>query len=106
MPVVFSLDTIAGQFYTAAVNYSNAIRPYAFKLFFALFLIELLVTFIQYTADGQIDPISYFGRMVRQVLGAGFVLAMLTYGFQWMMLVIKSFGQLGRIISGLPPLSP
>jgi type IV secretion system protein TrbL len=102
----FSLDAAANQFYTAALNYSTAIQPYALKLFFALFLIELLVTYIQYTADGAIDPISYFGRMVRQLLGAGFVLAMLTYGFQWMTLVIKSFGQLGRIITGIPPLSP
>jgi P-type conjugative transfer protein TrbL len=102
----FSLDVVAGQFYAAALNYSNIIRPYAFKLFFGLLLIELLVTYIQYTADGALDPISYFGRMIRQLLGAGFILAMLTYGFQWMSLVIQSFATLGSILTGLPTLSP
>jgi hypothetical protein len=67
------------------------------KLFFALLLIELLVTFIQYTADGALDPISDFGRIIRQLLGAGFILAMLPCGFQLMMLVIQSLGQLGGI---------
>jgi type IV secretion system protein TrbL len=102
----FSLDTIGTQFYNVAVGYSTAIQPYAFKLFFALLLIDLIVTFVQYTADGQIDPISYLGRFIRQILGAGFVIAMITYGFQWMYAVIRSFGALGGIITGLPPLSP
>jgi type IV secretion system protein TrbL len=106
MPGVFSLDTVTNEFYAAALNYSNIIRPYALKLFFGLLLIELLVTFIQYTADGALDPISYFGRMIRQLMGAGFILAMLTYGFLWMMLVIQSFGRLGAILTGLPTLSP
>jgi P-type conjugative transfer protein TrbL len=106
MHAVFSLDIIANEFYTAALNYSNIIRPYALKLFFGLLLIELLVTFIQYTADGALDPISYFGRMIRQLMGASFILAMLTYGFQWMMIVIQSFGRLGAILTGLPTLSP
>src|SRR5215469_13109927 len=106
MPTGFSFNAIGTQFYNAAVNYSTTIQPYAFRLFFALFLIELLVTFIQYTADGQMDPISYLGRFVRQLLGAGFALAMITYGFQWMMAVIQSFSRLGSILSGLPALSP
>src|SRR2546428_13732200 len=105
MHAVFSLDIVTNEFYAAALNYSHVIRPYAFKLFFALLLIELLVTFIQYAADGAVDPISYFGRMIRQLLGAGFILAMLTYGFQWMMIVIQSFGRLGGILTGLPTLS-
>ena len=102
----FSLDDAVNRFYAAAQTYSATIQPYAIKLFFGLLLIDLIVTFIQYTADGQIDPISYLGRFVRQLLGAGFVLAMIIYGFQWMTIVINSFGQLGRIITGLPPVSP
>ena len=58
----FSLDTIASQFYTAGVNYSAAIQPYALHLFFALFLIDILATWIQYTAEGQLDPSFFFGR--------------------------------------------
>src|ERR1700757_1776284 len=102
----FSLDIVLNEFYAAAAAYSAAIQPYALKLFFGLFLIDLLVTFIQYTADGQIDPISYLGRFIRQLMGAGFVLAMIIFGFQWMTLVIASFGQLGGRLTGLPTLSP
>ncbi len=46
------LDSIANQFYTAGTKYSAAIQPYALKLFFALLLIEILVTWIQYTVEG------------------------------------------------------
>jgi type IV secretion system protein TrbL len=102
----FSLDTIGQQFYAASLTYSTAIQPYALKLFFSLFLLDLLITFIQYTADSAMDPVSYLGRFVRQILGAGFVLAMIDYGFVWMSNVIRSFGQLGSIITGLPPESP
>jgi type IV secretion system protein TrbL len=102
----FSLDAIGAQFYAAAVAYSAAIQPYALKLFFSLFLIDLVVTFVQYTADSAMDPISYLGRFIRQILGAGFVIVMILYGFLWMSAVIRSFGQLGAIITGLPPLSP
>ena len=45
------LDSIAMQFYGAGIKYSAAIQPYALKLFFALLLIEILVTWIQYTAE-------------------------------------------------------
>ena len=103
---IFSLNGVEAEFYHAAVNYSTAIQPYALKLFFGLFLIELVVTFIQYTADGQIDPISYLGRFIRQLMGAGFTLAMITYGFSWMMIVIQSFERLGSILTGLPGISP
>jgi len=101
----FSLDTIASQFYTAATNYSTLIQPYAIKLFFALLLIDILITYLQYTAD-QLDPMYYLGRTIRHMLGGGFVYAMILYGFRWMGIVIASFGRLGGIISGLPALSP
>jgi hypothetical protein len=48
----FNFDTIAAQFYSAGLSYSTAIQPYALKLFFALFLIDITVTWIQYTAEG------------------------------------------------------
>ena len=54
-----NLDTITTQFYNAGVQYSAAIQPYALKLFFALFLIDIIVTWIQYSAEGQLDP-SFF----------------------------------------------
>ncbi len=57
-----SLDIITAQFYNAAVHYSAAIQPYALKLFFALFLIDVIVTWIQYTAEGRSTrPISSAG---------------------------------------------
>jgi len=80
----FSLDTIAGQFYTAGVTYSAAIQPYALHLFFALFLLDILATWIQYTAEGQLDPSFFFGRMIKHVLSGGFVYLMIVNGFSWM----------------------
>ncbi len=65
------LDTIATQFYTAGLKYSAAIQPYALKLFFALFLIDIIVTWIQYTAEGQLDPSYFLGRMLKHVLSGG-----------------------------------
>src|ERR1700676_2652152 len=59
-------------FYNAGVNYSAAIQPYALKLFFALFLIDIIVTWIQYSAEGQLDPSFFLGRMIKHVLSGGF----------------------------------
>jgi hypothetical protein len=50
-----NLDSIATQFYNAGLHYSAAIQPYALKLFFALFLIDIIVTWLQYSAEGQLD---------------------------------------------------
>ena len=52
-----NLDAMTTQFYSAGVHYSAAIQPYAIKLFFALFLIDIIVTWIQYAAEGQLDPV-------------------------------------------------
>src|SRR5277367_5812522 len=101
-----NLDSIATQFYNAGVNYSAAIQPYALKLFFALFLIDIIVTWIQYTAEGQVDPSFFLGRMLKHVLSGGFVYLMIINGFSWMYLVIQSFSRIGSAISGLPALSP
>lgn len=102
----FNLDNITAQFYTAAVHYSAVIQPYALKLFFALFLIDIIVTWIQYTAEGQLDPSFFLGRMLKHVLSGGFVYLMIVNGFSWMYLVIQSFSRIGAAISGLPALSP
>lgn len=99
------LDSIAIQFYAAGTKYSVAIQPYALKLFFALLLIEILVTWIQYTAEGQVDP-SYFGRLIKHILSGGFVYLMIVNAFSWMTAVIKSFSAIGAAITGLPSLSP
>ncbi len=101
-----NLDSIATQFYTAGVHYSSAIQPYALKLFFALFLIDIIVTWIQYSAEGQLDPSFFLGRMIKQILSGGFIYLMIVNGFNWMYLVIQSFSRIGSAISGLPALSP
>src|SRR5271167_1132825 len=101
-----NLDTLTTQFYNAGVHYSTAIQPYALKLFFALFLIDIIVTWIQYSAEGQLDPSFFFGRMIKHVLSGGFVYLMIINGFNWMYLVIQSFSRIGTVISGLPALSP
>jgi type IV secretion system protein TrbL len=101
-----NLDTLTTQFYNAGVSYSAAIQPYALKLFFALFLIDIIVTWIQYTAEGQIDPSFFLGRLIKHILSGGFVYLMIVNGFSWMYLVIQSFSRIGAAISGLPALSP
>jgi type IV secretion system protein TrbL len=102
----FNLDNITTQFYTAGVHYSAVIQPYALKLFFALFLIDIIATWLQYTAEGQLDPSYFLGRMLKHVLSGGFVYLMIVNGFNWMYLVIQSFSRIGSAISGLPALSP
>ncbi len=100
------LDSIAMQFYAAGLKYSAAIQPYALKLFFALLLIEILVTWIQYTAEGQLDPSYFLGRLIRHVLSGGFVYLMIVNAFSWMTAIIKSFAAIGAAVTGLPSLSP
>src|SRR5216684_1680912 len=46
----FNFNDIATQFYAAGTKYSSAIQPYAIKLFVALLLLDILVTWIQFTA--------------------------------------------------------
>src|SRR5579875_3452641 len=99
-------NQIATQFYNAGLSYSAAIQPYALKLFFALFLIDVIVTWIQYTAEGQVDPSFFLGRVLKHVLSGGFVYLMIVNGFNWMYLVIQSFSRIGSALSGLPALSP
>jgi type IV secretion system protein TrbL len=101
-----NLDSITSQFYNAGVHYSALIQPYALKLFFALFLIDVIVTWIQYTAEGQLDPSFFLGRTLKHVLSGGFIYLMIVNGFNWMYLVIQSFSRIGSAISGLPALSP
>lgn len=100
------LDSIAIQFYTAGIKYSAAIQPYALKLFFALLLIDILVTWIQFGAEGQLDASHFLGRLIKHILSGGFVYLMIVNGFSWMYLVIQSFSRIGAAISGLPALSP
>ena len=100
------LDTIATQFYSAGVHYSAAIQPYALKLFFALFLIDIVVAWIQYSAEGQLDPSFFLGRLLKHIMSGGFVYLMIVNGFNWMYMVIQSFSRIGSAISGLPALSP
>jgi P-type conjugative transfer protein TrbL len=102
----FNLDSLTTQFYTAGVHYSAVIQPYAIKLFFGLFLIDLLVTWIQYMAESQLDPTYFLGRLFRHIFSGGFVYLMIVNGFNWMYLVIQSFSRIGSAISGLPGLSP
>jgi len=101
-----NLDSMVAQFYAAGVHYSAAIQPYAIKLFFGLFLIDLLTTWIQYMAEGQLDPTHFIGRLFRHVFAGSFVYLMIVNGFAWMYLVIQSFSRIGSAISGLPGLSP
>src|SRR5271156_206017 len=99
-------DAIAGQYYTAGLKYSTAIQPYALKLFFALLLIEILVTWIQFVAEGQLDAPHFLGRLLKQVLSGGFVYLMIVNAFSWMNAVIKSFSAIGASVTGLPALNP
>lgn len=100
------LDSIAIQFYTAGIKYSAAIQPYALKLFFALLLIDILVTWIQFSAEGQLDASHFLGRLIKHILSGGFVYLMIVNAFSWMTSVVRSFSAIGAAITGLPSLSP
>src|ERR1700733_13605471 len=103
---MIDLNSVAIQFYNAGIKYSSAIQPYALKLFFALFLIDIIVTWIQYTAEGQLDPSYFLGRMLKHILSGGFIYLMIVNAFTWMNAVITSFSDIGAAVSGLPNLSP
>jgi len=101
-----NLDQIASQFYAAGLTYSAAIQPYALKLFFALLLIDILITWIQYSAEGQVDPSFFLGRMIKHILSGGFIYLMIVNAFPWMNAVIRSFSTIGAGVSGISSLSP
>jgi type IV secretion system protein TrbL len=99
-------DSIATQFYNAGVTYSAAIQPYAIKLFVALLLLDILVTWIQFVAEGQLDASHYLGRLIKHILSAGFIYLMIVNAFSWMNAVLTSFSNIGAAVTGLPALSP
>src|SRR5580658_10087426 len=101
-----ALNGIAAQLYTSGLNYSTAIQPYALKLFFALLLIDIIVTWIQYSAEGQLDPSFFLGRMIKHILSGGFIYIMIVNAFPWMNAVINSFAAIGSSVTGLPNLNP
>jgi type IV secretion system protein TrbL len=101
-----TFNDIATQFYTAGSNYSSAIQPYALKLFVALLLIDILVSWIQFTAEGQLDAQHFIGRLLKHILSGGFVYLMIVNAFSWMNGVIASFSAIGSAITGLPALNP
>ncbi|MGH7778961.1 MAG: P-type conjugative transfer protein TrbL [Candidatus Binataceae bacterium] len=101
-----NFNDIVAQFYTAAAKYSAGIQPYAIKLFFALLLIDILVTWIQFMAEGQLDAPHFLGRLIKHVLSGGFVYLMIVNAFSWMNAVVKSFSSIGAAVTGLPALSP
>ena len=101
-----NLDTILQQFYLAGIGYSATIQPYALDLFWGLFLIEFIVTWVQYMAEGQLDPWHFAGRFFRHAMTAGFIYLMITRGFVWMMIVLNSFTAIGQVLTGLPNIGP
>jgi type IV secretion system protein TrbL len=101
-----TFNDIATQFYNAGAHYSAAVQPYAIKLFFALLLVDILVTWIQFTAEGQLDASHFLGRLIKHILSGGFVYLMIVNAFSWMNAVIKSFSSIGAAVTGLPALNP
>ena len=101
-----NFNDIATQFYNAGTNYSAAIQPYAIKLFVALLLIDILVTWLQFNAEGQLDSSYFLGRLIKHMLSGGFVYLMIVNAFSWMNAVLKSFSAIGAAVTGLPALSP
>jgi type IV secretory pathway TrbL component len=90
-----TFDEIANQFNTAAMKYSVAIEPYAIKLFLGLLLIDILVTWIQYSAEGQLDSSHFLGRLIKHMLSGGFIYLMIVNAMPWMQAVLNSFSRIG-----------
>jgi type IV secretion system protein TrbL len=101
-----NFNDIVAEFYSAASKYSTGIQPYAIRLFAALLLIDILVTWIQFTAEGQLDASHFLGRLIKHILTGGFVYLMIVNAFSWMNAVVKSFSSIGAAVTGLPALSP
>ncbi|HVB81352.1 MAG TPA: P-type conjugative transfer protein TrbL [Candidatus Binataceae bacterium] len=101
-----TFDEIANQFNTAALKYSAAIQPFAIKLFFGLLLLDILVTWIQFLGEGQLDSSFFLGRLIKHVLSGGFIYLMITNALPWMEAVLSSFSRIGALATGLPALSP
>src|SRR5215469_10297955 len=101
-----NFNEIANQFYATGARYSGAIEPYALKLFVGLLLIEILITWIQFIAEGQLDGPYFLGRLLKQILAGGFVYLMIVNAFPWMSAVLKSFSAIGAAVTGLPALNP
>ncbi len=101
-----TFDEIANQFNTAAIKYSAAIQPYAIKLFLGLLLIDILVTWIQFVAEGQTDSSFFLSRLIKHILSGGFIYLMIVNATSWMQAVLNSFGRIGAAATGLPALSP
>jgi type IV secretion system protein TrbL len=101
-----TFDAIANQYNTAALNYSAAIQPYAIKLFLGLLLIDILVTWIQFLAEGQLDAPHLLGRLFKHLLSGGFLYLMIVNALPWMEAVLNSFSRIGAAATGLPSLSP
>src|ERR1700728_2384088 len=101
-----NFNDIANQFFVAGANYSAAIQPYAIKLFVALIVLDVLVTWIQFIAEGQLDASHFLGRLMKHILSGGFVYLMIVNAFSWMNAVLKSFSAIGAAVTGLPALSP
>jgi P-type conjugative transfer protein TrbL len=99
-------NSVVNQFATAGTRYAAAIQPYALKLFIALFLIDILVTWIQFLAEGQLEASFYLGRLIKHIFTGGFIYLMIVNAFTWMYAVIQSFSRIGAAATGLPALSP
>lgn len=103
---MIGFNTVVNQFVTAGTNYAAAIQPYALSLFLALLLIDILVTWIQFVAEGQLEPSFFLGRLIKHLLSAGFVYLMIINAFPWMSAVVQRFSRIGAAVTGLPALSP
>jgi P-type conjugative transfer protein TrbL len=101
-----NLNDVVAQFATAATRYNTGIQPYALRLFIALLLLDILVTWIQFAAEGQLDASHFLGRLIKHMLSGGFVYLMIVNAFSWMNAVVKSFSSIGAAVTGLPALSP
>jgi P-type conjugative transfer protein TrbL len=101
-----NLNDVVAQFASAAARYNTGIQPYALRLFIALLLLDILVTWIQFTAEGQLDASHFLGRLIKHMLSGGFVYLMIVNAFSWMNAVVKSFSSIGAVVTGLPALSP
>ncbi len=99
-------NSVVNQFAAAGTHYAAAIQPYALRLFIALFLIDIVVTWIQFLAEGQLDASFHLGRLIKHIFTGGFIYLMIVNAFTWMYAVIQSFSRIGAAATGLPALSP
>jgi len=99
------LHSVQMAFAEATSGWHAAVFPYAQKLFFLLFAIELTWSGIKWTLEKD-DGLPVAVGLLRHLVAYGFFYSMLVNAPEWFGALVNGFGFLGQRASGLEALNP